>query len=227
MLTASHNPADVQRHQAVPARSPPDRRDSGLERDAPSSPRRRWRVRRPTAGVAAVGRRRAGGTPRPAHRVRRTRAVVRRRRGSASARRSSPTPPTGWEASSSRGLRRPAVRARDPLPGPGRLLPEPPRRPDPAREPRRPASPRSCLTNADVGLGVRRRRGPGLPRRRARRAAVRIADDGHRRRGHAGAASRFEDPLQPDLLASGARGHRRARRRRRSGPVSATRSSRP
>ena len=32
-------------------------------------------------------------------------------------------------------------------------------------------------------------------------------------RGHAGAASRFEDPLQPDLLASGARGHRRAWRR--------------
>ena len=105
--------------------------------------------------------------------VRRPRAVVRRRRRAAAAARSSPTPPTAWAASSC-----PAVfdglpfDARDPLRRARRHLPEPPGRPDPAREPGRPPGP-GARDRRRRRPGLRRRRRPGVPRRREGAAAVR------------------------------------------------------
>ena len=65
--------------------------------------------------------------------------------------RSSPTPPTGWAGSSPPRLRRAAVRPRAALRRSRRDLPEPPGRPDPAREPRDLCA-RDLERDADVGL---------------------------------------------------------------------------
>ena len=89
--------------------------------------------------------------------------------------------------------------------------------------PNHPADPIQPENLRDLQARVRRhrrRRRPGLRRRRRPRASwsttrpSRLGLDDHRhgRRGHARQASRRDDPVQPDLLEGGARGHPGARR---------------
>ena len=74
--------------------------------------------------------------------------------------------------------------------------------------------------------GLRRGRRPGLPRRREGRAGVRLAHHGTGGGLHADQAPGRDGPLQPHLLARGARGRHGDGGHRRSGPRWATPSSR-
>ena len=103
MFTASHNPAAVQRHQAVPGRGRADRRGHRPGRDQGHGRRRAARAGR------GPGPRRAA---RPAARLRRPRPLVRRpRRARAAAGRGRHRQRHG-RPRRPRGVRRPAVRAR-------------------------------------------------------------------------------------------------------------------
>ena len=86
-----------------------------------------------------------------------------------------------------RGVRRPPVRPHPPLRRARRHVPEPPRRPDPAREPEGPPA-RGARRRRRRRPRVRRRRRPRLPRRRPGAAGVRVhhhrdAGRRHPRRG--------------------------------------------
>ena len=104
-------------------------------------------------------------------------------------------------------------------------FPNHPADPDPAREPGRAEAGRPRAGRRHRPR-LRRGRRPRLPRRREGRAGVGLADDGAGGGLHAHQAPRRDDPLQPDLLARGARGRHRDGGHRRCAPGWATPSSR-
>ena len=122
-------------------------------------------------------------------------------------------------------VRAAALLGRDPLPRARRQLPEPPGRPDPAREPGRPEGGRPRAGRRHRA-GLRRRRRPRLPGRREGRARVGLADHGAGGRVHADQAPGRDDPLQPHLLPRGARGRDGDGRHAPCAPRWATPSSR-
>ena len=120
-------------------------------RGRPGSPRSRRRS--PPGCVERAEEAGPGRAPRPARRVRRARPLVRRRR-----RRSRPLRVVADTANGMGGLvvpavfDGPAVRARRALRRARRHVPEPPGRPDPAREPRATCRRAVLDAGADVGL---------------------------------------------------------------------------
>ena len=199
-------PGAVQRHQAVPRRAPgPIGEDTGLARDQGA-----WR---PTGVPARRRRRRAARVARPARAPSPTTCGRSSTRRCCARSRSWPTPPTAWAGSSCPAVfDGPAVRPRDPLRRARRHVPEPPGRPDPAREPARPAGP-GARGRRRRRAGLRRRRRPGVPRRRARASRCPgSTHHGDRRRRRARQAPRRHDPPQLHLLEGRARGRPRARR---------------
>ena len=136
------------------------------------------------------------------------------------------TRPTAWAGSSRPLVFDPLPFEVDvPLPRARRHLPEPPRRPDPAREPRRPAGD-GCASGRRRRARLRRRRGPGVPHRRARRGRLGVAHDRARRRRRCWRKlPRLDGPLQPHLLEGRPRDGRPRSAARRSGRGSATASS--
>ena len=156
-------PGAVQRHQAVPGR-----RRAGRRGDRP----------RPDQGVVAAGLLDRGEEPGRVERrdlldpLRRARALVRRPRRAAAAAVVADTANGVGGLDRARGLRRPAVRPHVLFARARRHLPEPPGRPDPAREPEgSPARSRSTRARRRR-TRVRRRRRPRLPRRRSGRSRV-------------------------------------------------------
>ena len=109
------------------------------------------------------------------------------------------------------------LRRGDPLPRARRQLPQPPGRPDPAREPDR-VEGRHRQRRGRRRPGLRRGCRPRVPGGRARRAGVGLADHRAGGRLHARQAPGRDRPLQLHLLPGRARGHRRARRDRHPYP---------
>ena len=231
MFTASHNPAAVQRHQAVP------RRRRARSARTPASPRsatcaeRSWttasrRADRPDAGT----RHRA----RPARRLRRLPARARRPRPGSGRSRSSSTPATAWAATpcppcSATQACPAAARDRAALLRAGRHLPQPRGQPARAGEPRRPAG-RGRRARRRPGPGLRRRRRPLLRRRRARRAGEPVRDHraGRRARSRELAEGTPASAVIHNLITRGPCPRSSpSTAARRCAPASATRSSRP
>ena len=203
MLTASHNPPDYNGMKFCLPGAKPVGQDTGLAEI------RDLAERHGSVSRAAKGHRATGGA---ARRVRRARALVRRRLGDATAdggRRHRER--HGWPGGPA-GVRAPADDARAPVPRARRNVPEPSRRPDRSGEPARPQT-RAARTPRGHRVGVRRRRRSRVPGRRTRRRGERLR--GHRARRHrdARAVPGREDRLQPDLLVGRARGDPGARRR--------------
>ncbi len=216
MFTASHNPAELQRAEAVPGRGGSGRRgerapgDPGPRRGrTPAVHRRGARDRRgpehgralPRAPPVLRGRR----VPDAAPCGRRRRERHGRPRGSLPVR-APPAPP------------------RSAVHGARRDVPEPSRGPDPAREP---GGPEACRARRALRPrpGVRRRRRPGVPGRRGRPGRERLAGHGPRGPRHARAVPGRDDPVQRDLLLDRPGGRSGSTAACRSGPGSGTRSS--
>ena len=218
MFTASHNPARYNGIKLCLAGARPVGVESGSGRDQGGGGARiRPRRRSPTAGT--VSHATCWRTTPPRSGPSSTVGVLRPSRWW-------PTRPTGWAAWSCPG-------SSTTLPFDLEILfgdldgnfpnhPADPIQPANLRDLQtaRPRDRRGCRA------GLRRRRRPVLPGRRSGRAGVGLDHHRHRRHGHARQAPGLDDPLQPDLLEGGARGHPGARRASRCRPGSATRSSR-
>ena len=217
MLTASHNPAQYNGIKLCLAGARPVGEDTGLCRDPRPTP---------SPGVDPVAARRArspSATCSPTFAAH-VHSFVDVDRADA-ARRSWPTPPTAWAASSrrrcSRACRSTSRSSTASSTAPSRTI-------RPTR-----SSPRTCVdlqarvleTGADVGLAfdgdadrvflVDDQGAAGVGLARPRPSWPR----------HARQAPGRDDPAQPHLLEGRARGHPRARAARRCAPGSATRSS--
>ena len=145
MFTASHNPADYNGIKLCLAGAAPVGEDTG-----PGRRSRRWSA---TAIARASRHARRGRAERDllADFADHVRSFVDARRAPAAQGRRRHRQRHGRPRRPG-GVRRAARRARDPVPRARRHLPEPPGRPDPAREPRRPPARGCSATGADVGL---------------------------------------------------------------------------
>ena len=196
-------PGAVQRHQAVPGRRPPVGEDTGLAEIKAHG-------RRPASPPAA--RRGTVSRARPPRRLRRPRPLLRRPSVAAAAQGRGRHRQRHGRPRGARGVRRPAVRPRVPVPRARRHVPEPPGRPDPAREPSatcRPGSSRPAPTSASPSTATPTACSSSTSRAEPVSGSPTTALVAH---GDARQAPGRHDPPQPDLLEGGARGHPRARR---------------
>ena len=161
----------------------------------------------PARGALAATR-----APRAPRRVGRPRAGLRRHVRAAPARGGGRHGERHGRARRPARLRPAALRGRVPLPRARRHVPQPPRGPDPAREPGRPPGPGHARSGADVGLAfdgdadrvfLIDEHGEGVSGSLTT-ALVAVVD--------AGEVPRLDGPLQPDLLEGRARDRHRARR---------------
>ena len=197
-------PRPVQRDEALPRRCPSHRR--GLRPPRHQADGRRGRARRTTAPPAALE------SLDLLARLRRPRAVLRRRVGAAAHSRSWPTRPTAWAASWSRPCSRACPVDLEVLYGElDGTFPNHPADPIQA-ENLRDLQARVLEVGADVGLAFDGDADRVFLVDELGSAAVRLHHHRHRRRRRAREAPRRHDPAQLHLLQGRARGRARARR---------------
>ena len=204
MLTASHNPARYNGLKLCRPGAVPVGEESGL-----ADIKRMVAAGEPAAAAADRGPRAPGR--RPAGALRRPRAELRRPGRAAAPQGGRRRRQRHGRARGPGRLRRPAVRAGVDVLRAGRQLPQPPGRPAEPREP-----PRAPGQGGGRGrrrrAGLRRRRRPGVPGRRAGRD--RALEPGRGPGGPADVRARAgrDRALQPDLLPGRARDDPRGRR---------------